>query len=437
MFEISDDRLSSSENIKILNRLRLIAIIGQLSVIVFSYFYLEINLPIKWLSLVLTIESCFAIYSHYKFEIKRQKLHETPLIELVLHLVIDSFILAALVYFSGGSNNPFIYLLLLPVALSAFMLTPGYLIAITLLQLLLYSLLYSYYRPLELSQSSILESFHLHMMGMWVNFIITAVLIAVFGLISRLTMLRQEKKIQALREKNLQDEQILGLGIMSANAAHELSTPLSTMAIIVEDIQHDKLTLALKEDMQLLDSQINKCKEIIAVLTDKSQLAQEQISLNEREQLRLQNNLFKKRLMTIIENWLVYRPQIIVEQSWQEGLSSIEQSISMSVEQAITNLLDNAADASVAEGNDHLTITVYKEKQSLIIDILDYGKGVSNEMKLSMGQQIQQTQKQDGLGWGLFLSNVSVERIGGKVQLVESNTKNTITRITLPLVGIK
>ena len=433
MFDISEDKLISSENMKILNRFRLIAIIGQLSVILFAYFYLAINLPLIWVSFILVIESYFALYSYYKFEIKVHKPEKVSNLELFLHLIIDSLILAALVYFSGGANNPFIYLLLLPVALSAFMLTPAYLLAITVLQLFLYSLLHSFYQPLELSESSIIETFQLHMMGMWVNFIVTAILIAVFGLISRLTMLKQEKKIQSLREKDLQDEQILGLGIMSANAAHELSTPLSTMAIIVEDIQHDKIAQPLKEDMLLLDTQITKCKNIIAVLTDKSQLAQEQIAEDANNQIKLKKVFFKKRLMAIIDNWLVYRPEIIVEQSWHENLSSIEFSISMSLEQAITNLLDNAADASIAEGNDRLNITVIRGQQSIDIDIMDYGKGVSSEMKFSLGQKIQQTQKRDGFGWGLFLSNVSIERMGGKIQLLENEAKNTITRITLPL----
>ena len=157
------------------------------------------------------------------------------------------------------------------------MLEQKHLLALVAIELVLYSMLNLYQRPLALGDNSPLTSFHLHLAGMWVNFILTVILLAVFGLITRSSLLKQEKKLQQLREKNLQDEQILGLGIMSANAAHELGTPLSTMAIIIDDIQHSNISDEQQLDMNLLQQQIIRCRKIIGRLNDKSHHAQQQL----------------------------------------------------------------------------------------------------------------------------------------------------------------
>jgi two-component system sensor histidine kinase RegB len=421
---------SNLENVSILNRVRLIAINGQLALIVFAIWYLDIKLPLTWLLGLLALEIIFELYC-YRIVAKQRRVSSS---ELFIHIVIDSLALAGLVYFSGGANNPFIYLLLLSVALGSFMLAPRYLLMVTALQLALYSLLNIYQRPLELGESSPLSSFHLHLAGMWVNFILTVILIAIFGLLTRYAMLKQEKKMQSLREKHLQDEQILGLGIMSASAAHELGTPLSTMAIIVDDLKHMELSKDLQNDMQLLATEITNCKNIIGALSDKSRDAQQQLIEQENAEQQSSQLNFKQRLEGIIEQWLVYRPQIKLEQQWQQAVSPIKQNISISLEQAITNLFDNAADASLANGNDQLQLSVAIEQHQIIIEIVDFGCGILADVKESLGVRIQPTKKQDGLGWGMLLSNVSIERAGGKVQLLVSNSGGTLTRIFLPEV---
>jgi len=272
----SPSNQSNLLNVQILNRVRLIAIIGQIILILFAVWYLDIHLPLHWLFSIITLELAFQLYSHYQV-IKDSQISG---FEIFLHIVFDSFILAGLVFFSGGANNPFIYLLLLSVALGTFMLKSRYLLVVTAAQLALYSLLNIYQRPLELGESSPLASFHLHLAGMWVNFALTVVLIAIFGLLARHSMLKQEKQIQDLREKQLRDEQILSLGIMSASAAHELGTPLATMAIVVDDLNHEKdASQRIHEDMGLLAGQIETCRTIIQDLNEKSRHTRQKLDI--------------------------------------------------------------------------------------------------------------------------------------------------------------
>jgi len=426
MLEILDSpsRFSNLENARLLNRIRLIALNGQVGLVLFAEWYLDIRLPLLSIFSLLIIETVFLVLSALRVR-KSLSISST---ELLIHIIFDSSILAGLVYFSGGANNPFIYLLLLPIALGTFMLTPRNLMLTALLQLLLYSLINIYQRPLELGDSSPLASFHLHLAGMWVNFVLTVILLSVFGLLARHSMLKQEKKIQDFREKQLKDEQILSLGIMSASAAHELGTPLATMAIILDDLKHQNLSAEpdeeLTDDIQLLADQVDNCRQIIRSLGDKSHDSSKS-SLD-------QEKSFIHQLESILENWLVYRPQISLKKHWSDDIVSLSYSFSISVEQAIVNLLNNAADASLDNGNDQLEIKGYVLNQQLVIEIIDYGTGISEQIIQNLGADIVQTQKQDGLGWGMFLSNASIERVNGKVQLL--NTDNgSITKISLPI----
>ncbi len=409
-------------NVQILNRVRFIAIIGQVTLILFAVWYLQIDLSLVWLFGIVIFEILFQLYSlrHVK-QVQLISQHE-----IFLHILIDSLILAALVYFSGGANNPFIYLLLVSIALGTFMLSSHYLLVVTVTQLSLYSLLNIYQKPLQLVDSSPLASFHLHLLGMWVNFVLIVLLIAVFGLLARHSLLKQEKQLQEFREKQLKDEQILSLGIMSASAAHELGTPLATMAIIVDDLKHEENTSQrIQKDMELLASQIDACRNIIQGLNEKSSRT--------RKQQTKPVGCLKLQLQSIIERWLVYRPQIELIQNWANNFETINHELSISVEQAVTNLMNNAADASLANNIQKIEVNCILQQRQLVIEIVDFGEGLTPKMRASLGANIHDSNKSDGLGWGLFLSNASIERIGGEVHLMETSTGGTLTRINLPM----
>ena len=420
------------ENVRILNRVRLIAINSQIALILFATLYLDILLPIQWLFSLVTFEVAFQLFSWHRVKQQLTIGHG----EILIHILFDSLILAALVYFSGGPNNPFIYLLLLSIALGTLMLRPKELVVVAIVQLALYSILNLYQRPLELGDSSPLASFHLHLMGMWVNFALTVILIATFGFLARQSMLKKEKQIQVLREKQLKDEQVLSLGIMSASAAHELGTPLSTMAIVVDDLKHEDVSQAVKSDMELLAQQIGSCRNIIQSLSDKSRYIRKQLADSQRLPNQGESVGLEKQLAAVIDNWLVYRPQIKLTSGWKQFEDNLKYHLPISVEQAVTNLLDNAADAGLENGCDLVEVTLLMNSQELIIDIVDGGKGISEDLKQSAGSNIQETRKKDGLGWGLFLSNASIERAGGRVQLQQQKDGGTLTRISLPLEAL-
>ncbi len=221
---------------------------------------------------------------------------------------------------------------------------------------------------------------------------------------------------------------------MASGAAHELGTPLSTMAIIVDDINHEAdVSGRLHQDMNLLAGQIENCRNIIQNLSEKSSHTRRQLERQQGDGETSKQDL-KQQLLSIIDNWLVYRPQIKLTQDWEDNFEPISHSLSISVEQAVTNLMNNAADASLANDNDNIEIECKRKEQQLIIEITDFGKGLTPKLRASLGANIQESQKADGLGWGLFLSNASIERVGGEVHLIETSDGGTLTRINIPIV---
>ena len=81
------------------------------------------------------------------------------------------------------------------------------------------------------------------------------------------------------------------------------------------------------------------------------------------------------------------------------------------------NLMDNAADASVENGYHKIKMVVDCDDNNTVIEIIDYGKGLAKDGTDSLGSKIQDSDKANGLGWGMFLSNVSIERIGGSTDI--------------------
>ncbi|TQV71020.1 HAMP domain-containing histidine kinase [Aliikangiella marina] len=414
------------ENLGILNRVRFVAIISQLSLLVIATVLLEILLPLHRIFILITFEILFQLLSWHRLKNAKQISSK----EVMIHIFFDSLILAGLIYFTGGANNPFIYLLLLPVALGTMMLRFRELVILALVQVALYSLLNLYQRPFELGESSPLASFHLHLLGMWVNFALTVLLIVIFGYLARQSLLKKEKQIQRLHAAQMKDEQVLSLGIMSANAAHQLGTPLSTMAIVVDDLKHETTDQETQKELSLVEQQIDKCRVIIQELGEKSQLLRRS---SEEKELTESSSQLKVQLEEKLNQWLVFRPQIQLNVKWLNQSDLLCYSMTTSLTQAILNLLDNSADASIAADDPHLDLSVDQDSTTLVLKIIDRGSGISESQLKSIGDQVVDSTKSDGLGWGLFLSNASIQRAGGEVYLSKALPKGTITQIRLPL----
>ena len=178
------------------------------------------------------------------------------------HLLTDVAALSALLYLSGGSANPFVSLYLVPLVIAAVALPAAFAWAMAAVTVTCYGLLFYFYVPLPALHLA--HDFGLHLFGMWVNFLVSAVIIA--WLVARMAQAIRTRDAQIARQREdaLRNERIVALGTLAAGAAHELGTPLSTMAVVLGEMAHEHATDGeLGRDIATLRTQVDVCKHTI------------------------------------------------------------------------------------------------------------------------------------------------------------------------------
>jgi two-component system, sensor histidine kinase RegB len=360
--------------------------------------WLEIPLPLAPLFALLGIAALFNGITQWRL---RRADSATPA-ELLTQLLIDIATLGALVFFSGGATNPLVSLLLPPVAIAALTLPVRCVVAIGAAAVAMYSVLMVYYVPLPLNDAT--RATRLHLLGMWLTFAVSAAMIAWF--VVRMTRLIRERdaELAAAREQALRDERIMAIGTLAAGAAHELGTPLGTMALLAGDLAGDpQLPASLQPDIALLRQQIGVCKEILTGLARRAGAE------------RLENTVAEAAdhwLNSLRQRWHATRPQA---SSHLEVLGSppVPEIIDdPRLEQAVLNLLNNAANASPAA----IEIRLGWTSEKIHIDIRDCGPGFPPAV-LREGGQTTFPPHEQGSGIGLLLTRSAIEQLGGHLTL--------------------
>jgi two-component system sensor histidine kinase RegB len=260
---------------------------------------------------------------------------------------------------------------------------------------------------------------------MWLGFIVSAAVITIF--VSRIGQnLRDQDKIMAnAREKVLESERMLALGAVSTSTAHELGTPLSTMAVIAKDFEHflakDKKAL---QKLSILTSQIRRCKEILARLSSASQ------DIHQKKMTKITIDQF---ISEMIDRWRDTRlsTQLSFKKTYLNKNLKIIYDRALS--QAIQNLLDNAANAS----EDKVEFSIETNKKYLSLIIRDYGNGNAVHLNQSMYQP-QASSK--GLGLGVYLSKTIFDLYEGTFEFNLHSNKGMVANVQIPierLTGIK
>jgi len=340
--------------------------------------------------------------------------------ELFFHLLTDVVILGALFYFTGGSTNPLVSLFLLPLSLAAASLPGRYTWAVAGAALMCYTLLMRWYMPLPNHQS-----FNVHVIGMWFGFLLSAVIIAYFAVKMSGTLREREQALAQAREDALRDERLVALGTLAAGAAHELGTPLATMAVLAKDLEHECAAVpAVAGPLSVLRTQISRCKEILAKLA--ASAGQNRAEAGREDALDLY-------LAQIMAQWHSERPAVRLRQQWEGPRPAPHIIADQTLTHAITNILNNAADASEREVE---VIGRWSERE-LDLEIRDRGAGLDDCAVNHVGEPFFTTKAPgQGLGLGLFLAQSAIKRLGGRLQISNRAEGGACARIMLPLSGL-
>jgi len=408
---------STAINLRRLLWLRLITVSGLLLTLAFVVNRLGLALPVTPLLLVLTAMAGISALTFWRLQL-RVAVREP---ELFMQLLVDVAALTIVFYLSGGSTNPLVMLYLLPLAIAAASLPGGYVWAVAAVTVCCYSLLLGWYMPLATGSHTHDGVFGLHVLGMWLGFMLSAGLIAGFAVRMNSTLRERERALSELREQALRQEQVVALGTLAAGAAHELGTPLSTMAVLIKDIEPGLPVSGDKLD--ILRRQIVRCKEILGSLS--SAAGQMRAEAGRGQAL-------DGFLNDLLDRWSALRPGVTAGVRF-DGVHPAPVIIAeQTLAQAITNILNNAADASP----DSVDIAAHWVEDELTLEIADRGPGLAPELAAGAGQPFVTT-KAEGLGLGLFLAYTTFRRFGGDVALYPRDGGGTLCRLTLPLAALK
>lgn len=337
--------------------------------------------------------------------------------QLFLHLGIECQVLTGLLFFSGGVTNPLISYYLVLLVIAAYGLHWHYSVWLTLLGIGDYSILGFWYQPLLIPSTSSLSGHSLaewHLSGMWLTFVICALILTTLIPILVRNRQAQQQEIQRLREQQLKNEQLIGIGTLAAGTAHEMGTPLMTMSMLLEDL--DELAPDdLRPDLQLLQQQVQRCQESLQKLARQGREVRQNRVIKAQEWLQAQ-----------LQRWCLSHPKA----QWQEqhDAQALEAMIATSplLDQALLNLLDNAAEAGSQTVQLHSRIVA----GFWTLDILQPDPAAAATLS---DYHPYQSSKQHGLGIGHYLSNASVEQFGGSIQLQALPAGGSLCTLRLPL----
>jgi two-component system sensor histidine kinase RegB len=267
----------------------------------------------------------------------------------------------------------------------------------------------------------------MHLQGMWVAFGVAAAFIVYF--VSRVTgdLAQRERELARARTLAARSEKLASLATLAAGAAHELATPLSTIAVVATELERDlergKSGSETSADARAIREEVERCREILfRMAADAGQSASDGFSPIGVEQL----------LASALED-LKQPPRVHVE----IDPGAIRSRLFLprrAIAQALRGVLKNAQQASPEGAGVRMRASV--DATTLSIEVRDSGSGMSPEVLARAGEPFYTTKDPgQGMGLGLFVARSVFERLGGRLELHSAADQGTTATLSLPLVG--
>ncbi|WP_312910749.1 ATP-binding protein [Stutzerimonas nitrititolerans] len=402
---------ASRQNLRLLTLIRTLVLAAQTGAVGLAFATQLVILPWFHLGATLVVSAALCLGTALRL---RGPWPVTDL-EYAVHLGCDLLIHSALLYYSGGSTNPFVSYYLVPLTIAAATLPWLYSIVLSGLALAGYTLMLVWYDPIIVPP---VERTTLLVYGMWLSFALAAALITFF--VTRMAeQLRHQEQFQAQRrEESMRDQQLLAVATQAAGAAHELGTPLATMSVLLKELRQEHRDPQLDEDLALLQSQVQLCKESLTQLVRAAEA--------DRRQAVVEQTV-REWVDSVMQRWHLMHPEATFQFHCLGKGSAPKLMPPADLSQSLLNLLNNATDACP----DDLDIRLDWNEQWIKVTIRDHGAGVP----LAIAEQIGRpfiTTKGKGFGLGLFLSQASVTRAGGTVKLYNHEDGGALTELRLP-----
>jgi two-component system sensor histidine kinase RegB len=407
-------------------RLRWLAITGQAAAVLVVRFGFGFPLPFGLCFLVIGASAWVNLGLRIRYPASH-RLADNPATGL---LAFDILQLAALLYLTGGLQNPFSMLFLAPVLISATALTPERTLGLGLLAVGCATLLVLVHEPLPWFPGETLDIPFVYVTGVW-----TAILLgtAFTGIYAWRVAEEARQLAQALAATELvlaREQHLSQLDGLAAAAAHELGTPLATIALVAKELDHAlPQDGPVVQDLKLLREQVERCRTILTKLT----------SMGEDQSGFLETVSLSHIVEEIVapHRSLGFDIRVKAEGQGREPMGRRNPGVVY----GLANILDNAVDFAAKT----VTIAARWTADEVRIEIKDDGPGYAPEVLLRVGEPYVSTRsaaKRDGseeggssgLGLGLFIAKTLIERSGAQLVLTNAPPPATgaVARIVWP-----
>ena len=391
------------------------AIAVQLIAVLSVYFLLEHQIALLPLLVVIAIEAIFQLVSVFAY----RNVSQARPIGMLMQLTADVLFLTILLSLSGGATNAFVSLLLLPIMIAAVTLREKGLAYIAVLAIAAYSFLLIRMPDHSMHQMNMSG----HFIGMWVNFVLSASVIAlVIGAMSR-ALKERERTIAKAREQQLRNEQLVTLDGAAAQITHQLASPIANLQLLFEELLEEQpnnpVVVQMQTPLKQCARQLNDFRKLSAQLRNKN--TTEHITVNQ-----LQTQIIDTLLLQYPDqhiNWL------------SEPIAATLKSDAMLLP-AILNLLQNACIANQKNNQTQLELSWQQDNQhseSIYLLIRDFGSGFSQSQLAELGGQLMPSSQ--GMGLAVLLSNVTFERLNGSLTLYNHAGGGAVAKVKLAIAN--
>ncbi len=424
---------TSRLRLQTLTRLRWIAGCGQLAVVLGTHFGFGFPLPIGLCLIAIGLSAVVSTIMQLRFAAR----HRLSVPFGTALLVFDMAQLGSLLYLTGGIDNPFCFLLMAPVTVAAATLPLESTLVLSVLTLAVAGLLTRYHLPLPWYPGLQFTLPPIYTAGVWASILCGMVFMGLYARRLAREAWQMSEALAATEHVLSREQRLHALDGLAAAAAHELGTPLGTITVVVKEILRSlPKDSPLSEDMELLRSQAQRCREILRTLTERSALGDP-----------LHAYLPLKHLIDeAVEPFRVFEKEIVVAAGPSPGLEgkSAEEPVSErrpGVVYGLTNLVENAVDFA----RTRVDILAGWTADRVTITITDDGPGFPPGILGSLGdpyvttrgapdRQLTKDEQGGGLGLGFFIAKTLLERSGAEIEIAnrEPAQSGAVVQVSWP-----
>ena len=382
-------------------KIRWIAIAGQLITLFTIFFVFNFTIPLTECLFVVLL-SILVNFSSYFIQRGNSTLTDK---KTFLFLLFDISQLVGLLFLTGGVFNPFVVLILAPIIISASYLSALSTILLSLYSILLILIINFNYIPLNWEQNFNIPS--IYNIGILVALIITIIFLAIYAYLFASSARKISSALTATELKLSNQKKTTEVAYLSAAAVHELSTPLNTIFLVLNDLLKEKVLVTnsvLIKDIELLKSQAERCKEIL-------------LSLSKNPQ-NLKDDFFEKiRIVDLIKlNFEKFNDSKKIIFNFDNFNKESKIYFKDEVNYALGNIIQNAILYSKLE----IKILLKINKNEFTIKIEDDGTGFSRDVLDKLGEPYISKNKK-GMGLGIFIAKNLIENMRGNIIFYNSN----------------